>query len=239
MKSLPIKTITDLDRINKLKSDFKSNIEKIEKSKKSAFFNAVYEEEELFWFFSALNFFVSLGLAVFVNGGIMTLITLFFCISSYFVLNKMNFTKKAEKINFPYARIYRLISNKKISENNVDLLNSYIDSLNKEDKDLLINILEEDSRLNYEIEDTSFNILRKKLKSLSIQDIRDNKNYIFSFIENHVSEHKNQSILLDYMEERLKELTVSERVSKINNSYNNLDNEEKININNKKVIQSI
>ena len=116
------------------------------------------------------------------------------------------------------------------------MINNFFDSLNEKNKNILNSIL--DYKLITENEsDIAYHLLFKKIKTLSIEKIREDKDIIFDFIKKEVKEMSKKTEILDYIEERLKELTVSERVERINNTFKN---PESINIEqNKNLIKSI
>ena len=150
------------------------------------------------------------------------------------IKNTIKFHYSLDDIKLKY--IYFFVKNKNLSINNINKINNFFDSLNEKNKNILNQILYYNLMKKNKI-NIAYYLLLEKIKTLPIEAIREDKDIIFNFIEKEVKETSKKTEMLDYLEERLKELTVSERVERINNTFKN---PESINIEkNKNLIKSI
>tara|TARA_Y100001960_G_scaffold333031_1_gene436110 strand:- start:9413 stop:10123 length:711 start_codon:yes stop_codon:yes gene_type:complete len=236
MENLEIKDIVNVNNIKEIKTEFNNLINNLEKSKKNSIVNYIFEDAFFcvqFWILNILFLIISIDVFKVFS------LTSFFIvglISFFIITTKLKFNSVLKNIKFKPKNFYSFIKNKKLSTNNINIINNFFDSLNEKNKNIINNIL--DNKLIKENEsDIAYHLLFKKIKTLSIKKIRDDKDIIFDFIKKEVKEMSKKTEMLDYLEERLKELTVSERVERINNTFKN---PESINIEqNKNLIKSI
>lgn len=242
MKNIEIKDIINIKKINSILNTFKEIKNNSKKSIWNSIVNVIYEEPVAFFITSGLNLLFSAFIVDFLSLGNLTFFLIFTFISFIFILSKINFIVSCKKINFNYNKIYHLIYNKKIREKQINEINNILLDINEKDKKLAESILEKDPVIDYSPEYISYVLLKSKLNTMTIEEIREDKDIIFNFIQKEINNHSQQSYLLDLLEERLKEMTVNERVQKINNTFKKYENDDndndKVTLNNK-IIQSI
>lgn len=236
MENLEIKNIVDVNNIKEIKTEFNNLINNLEKSKKNSIVNFIFEDA----FFCVQFFIVNiLFLIISIDAFKISSLISFLIVGLIFfiITTKLKFHSIFKNdIKLKSKNFYSFIKNKKLSTNDINMINNFFDSLNEKNKNILNSIL--DYKLITENEsDIAYHLLFKKIKTLSIEKIREDKDIIFDFIKKEVKEMSKKTEILDYIEERLKELTVSERVERINNTFKN---PESINIEqNKNLIKSI
>ena len=237
MENLEIKDIVDVNNIKEIKTEFNNLINNLEKSKKNSIVNLIFENPffgSQIWIFNIL--FLIISIDVFKISSLISFL-IFGLIFFFIITTKLKFHSIFKNdIKLKSKNFYSFIKNKKLSTNDINMINNFFDSLNEKNKNILNSIL--DYKLITENEsDIAYHLLFKKIKTLSIEKIREDKDIIFDFIKKEVKEMSKKTEILDYIEERLKELTVSERVERINNTFKN---PESINIEqNKNLIKSI
>lgn len=236
MENLEIKDIVDVNNIKEIKIEFYNLINSIEESKKNSISNFNFASPFLLvQCFLIIPFSISLFLSLKFLG-IYLLIPIFLVALIYFFMikNTIKFHSSLDDIKLKY--IYFFVKNKNLSINNINKINNFFDSLNKKNKNILNQILYYNLMKKNKI-NIAYYLLLEKIKTLPIEAIREDKDIIFNFIEKEVKETSKKAEILDYLEERLKELTVSERIERINNTFKN---PESINIEqNKNLIKSI
>lgn len=236
MENLEIKDIVDVNNIKEIKTEFNNLINNLEKSKKNSIVNLIFENPffaSQIWILNIL--FLIISIDVFKISSLISFL-IFGLIFFFIITTKLKFNSACKNIKFKPKNFYYFVKNKKLSTNDINMINNFFDSLNEKNKNILNSIL--DYKLITENEsDIAYHLLFKKIKTLSIEKIREDKDIIFDFIKKEVKEMSKKTEILDYIEERLKELTVSERVERINNTFKN---PESINIEqNKNLIKSI
>lgn len=237
MENLEIKDIIDVNNIKEIKTEFDNLINNLGKSKKNSIVNHIFEDAFFCSQFFIINIlFLIIAIDVF---NIFSLILSFIAVLNLFfiITTKLRFNSiLKENIKIKSKIFYYFVKNKKLSTNNINMINKFFDSLNEKNKNIINSILD-DKLIKENESDIAYHLLFKKIKTLSIEKIRDDKDIIFDFIKKEVKEMSKKTEMLDYLEERLKELTVSERVERINNTFKN---PESINIEqNKNLIKSI
>jgi hypothetical protein len=165
-------------------------------------------------------------------------------ISSFFIFQlalSYNQKKQASKINLNFGK--HICINKMLDKKNVKEINQVLSELNKEERELLVNMLSKNNKnepLKQSTEYLSYTMLLNKLNDTDLEDIREHKDIIFDFIKNKISTQAYVDNLLKVLTKKLEEETSSEKIMKVEEKFNDPKTTSKItHVNKSLVIKSI
>lgn len=233
--SLSFKEALNISKIKELKNKFK-NI-----SSKSSWFSFVFRSDNIEGvnFFSLIGAFL-LGFTHLMFDSTFSLLLFYIPIISFLFFNPAYFLQKRRisKINLSYDAAKYICLNKFLNKNLINEINENLSNLNQKEKELLeLMILKNPSNEPLLCNEyfLSNKILENFLSKKTIKEIKEEKDVIFNYIRENITDDKTVDKFLSLLNSKLNEKTAEEKILEVENKFNenNNNNDNDIQIENK------